>query len=62
MFVPNFEAITYVTSVLGPENRPGSLAYKAVSFKNGLGTAKHISHGYIPLDILSSQPTHFRPR
>ena len=26
MFVPNFEAIDYVTLVLEPENRPASLA------------------------------------
>ena len=26
MFVPNFEAIGYVTLILGPENRPASLA------------------------------------
>ena len=26
MFVPNFEAIGHVTSVLEPENRPASLA------------------------------------
>ena len=25
VFVPNFEAIDHVTSVLGPENRPESL-------------------------------------
>ena len=46
MFVPNFEAIDSVTLVLGPKNRPASLAYKAVSVKNGLlSTAKSISYG-----------------
>ena len=45
MFVPNFEAINHVTLVLGHENRPESLAQKAVSIKNGLSTAKNISHG-----------------
>ena len=35
MFVPNFEAIGHVTLVLEPENRPASLALKAVSVKNG---------------------------
>ena len=48
MFVPNFEAIrhvTLVTLVLEPENRPASLAYKVVSVKNGLSTAKNILHG-----------------
>ena len=35
MFVPNFEAIGHVTLVLEPENRPASLAKKAVSVKNG---------------------------
>ena len=28
MFVPDFEAIGHVTSVLEPENRPASLAKK----------------------------------
>ena len=42
MFVPNFEAIGHVTSVLEPENRPASLAQIAVSVKNGLSTAKNI--------------------
>ena len=46
MFLPNFEAISYVSLVLETENRPESLAQKAVSFKNGLITAKNISHGY----------------
>ena len=46
MFVPNFEIISRVTLVLGPENRPESLALKAVSFKNGLSTVKNISHGF----------------
>ena len=45
MFVPNFEAISHVTLVLEPENRRASLAYKAVSVKNGLSTAKNISFG-----------------
>ena len=36
MFVLIFEAIGHVTLVLEPENRPASLAQKAVSFKNGL--------------------------
>ena len=43
MFVPHFEAIrhvTLVTLVLEPENRPANLAYKVVSVKNGLSTAK----------------------
>ena len=47
MFVLHFEAIGAVTLVLGPENRPVSLAQKAISFKNGLSTAKNISHGYM---------------
>ena len=59
MFVRNFDAIGHVTSVLGPENRPASLALKAVSVKNGLSTAKNISYGYMSQDALSSQPTHF---
>ena len=42
MFVPNFEAMGHVTLVVGPENRPASLAQKAVSVKNGLSTAKYI--------------------
>ena len=46
MFTPNFEAISHVTLVLGPENRPESLSKKAVSFKNGLSTAKNVSPGY----------------
>ena len=45
MLVPNFEAINHVTLVLQPENRPASLAQKAVSVKNGLSAAKNISHG-----------------
>ena len=47
MFVPHLEAIGRVTSVLGPENRPASLAQKAVSVKNGLSTTKNISYGSI---------------
>ena len=43
MFVPNFEAIGHLTSVLEPENRPAILVEKAVSVKNGLSTAKNIS-------------------
>ena len=39
-FIPNFEAISHMTLVLGPENCPKNLAKKAVSFKNGLSTAK----------------------
>ena len=62
MFVPNFEAIDYVTSVLEPENRPASLAQKAVSVKNGLSAAKNISYSCMSQDTLSSQPTHFWPR
>ena len=45
MFAPKFEGIGHVTLVLEPENRPASLAYKAVSVKNGLSTAKNISYG-----------------
>ena len=62
MFVPNFEAIGHMTSVLEPENRPASLAQKAVSVKNGSSTAKNISCGCMSQDNLSSQPTHFWPR
>ena len=47
MFVSNFDAIGHVTLVLGPENRPASLAYKAISVKNGLSTAKNILNGYM---------------
>ena len=35
MFLQNFEAIGHVTLVLEPENRPATLAQKAVSVKNG---------------------------
>ena len=58
MFVHNFEAIGHVTSVLEPENRPASLAQKAVSVKNGLSTAK-IFHRVICLKIPfhPNQPT-----
>ena len=59
MFLPNFEAIGHVTSVLEPKNRPTSLALKAVSVKNGFSTTKNISYGYMSQDTLSSQPTHF---
>ena len=59
MFAHNFEAIGHVTSVLEPENRPASLALKAVSVKNGLRTAKNISYDNMSQDTLSSQPTHF---
>ena len=41
---------------------PASLAYKVVSVKNGLSTAKNISYGYMSQDTLSSQPIHFWPR
>ena len=45
MFASNFEARGRVTSILEPENRPASLAKKAVSVKNGLKTAKNIFYG-----------------
>ena len=59
MFVPNFEAIGYVTLVLESENRPASLAQIAVSVKNGLSTAKNISYGCMSQDTLSSQPNKY---
>ena len=46
MFVPNFEAMSLVTSVLGPENHLQSLVQKKVFFKNGLNKAKNILQGY----------------
>ena len=45
--VPNFEAIDYVTLVLRPENRNKNLAYKALSSKHDISTAKNNSHGYL---------------
>ena len=62
MFVSNFEAISHVTLVLGPENRPESLSQKAVLFKNGLSVVKNISLGNMPQNIISSQPSRFRPQ
>ena len=62
MFVPNFEATGHVTLVFGPENRPTSLVEKVDSIKNGLSTAKNISHGYMYYYTLSSQPTHLWPQ
>ena len=47
MLVPNFEAISRVTLVLEPKNRPSSLAKKAVSVKNSLSMAKNISLDYM---------------
>ena len=47
MFVPNFEALGLVTLVLGPESLPESLTKTKVLLKNGLNTAKNISHGYM---------------
>ena len=46
MLVPNFEAISRVSLVLEPKNRPSSLAEKAVSVKNSLSMAKNISLDY----------------
>ena len=46
IFVPNFEAMSHVTSVLGFENHVKNLVYKAVLLRNGLNTAKNISQGY----------------
>ena len=46
MFVPNIEALSLVTMVLGPKNRPQVWRKKAVSIKNGLSTAKNILRGY----------------
>ena len=48
-FIPNFEAISHMTLVLGPKNCPKNLAKKAVSLNNGLSTAKNISHDYMSL-------------
>ena len=52
MFASNFEARGRVTSILEPENRPASLAKKAVSVKNGLKTAKNIFYGWMSSDTL----------
>ena len=46
MLVPNFEAVSHVALVLGPENHLESLVEKVVLLKNGLNTAKNISQGY----------------
>ena len=46
MFVPNFEAMSHVTSILGSENHVKNLVYKAALLRNGLNTAKNISQGY----------------
>ena len=46
-FAPTFESIGFVTLVLGAENRPENLVQKAVALKNGLSTAKNISHGHM---------------
>ena len=43
MFLPNFEAISYVASVLGPK----SLAQKAVLFRNDSSTGKNVLHDYM---------------
>ena len=59
ILVPNFEAISHVILVLGPKNCHKSLIYKAVSFKNGLSTAKNFLHGYTSFDTFSSLPTTF---
>ena len=40
MFEPNFEAMSLVTSVLGPENHLKNLVQKVILFKKGLNTAK----------------------
>ena len=45
MFVPNFETIGHVTLVLEPKTAPQVWRKKAISFKNGLSTAKNILHG-----------------
>ena len=61
MFVPNFEAIGHVILVLGPENHPASLAYKAISVKNGQVRQK-IFHMVVCLKIpfQPNQPTFAR--
>ena len=46
MFVPNFEAISHVTSVLRPKNQVKNLVQKPVLFKHGLNGAKNTSQGY----------------
>ena len=58
MFALNFEAIGHMTLILEPENRPASLAYKSVSVKNGLSTAK-IFHVVVCLKLPfhPNQPT-----
>ena len=60
MFVHNFEGLSHVTLVLEPDNRPASLAQKAISVKNGLSTAKNISHGCslcLKIPFHPNQPT-----
>ena len=62
MFVPNFEAIGHVTSVLEPKNRPASFGVKSGLSQKRLKYGKNISYGCMSQDTLSSQPTHFWPR
>ena len=61
MFVPNLEEISHMLSVLGTENRPKSLAQKAVSAKNGQSSAK-IFHMVMSKDTVLSLSTHFWPQ
>ena len=51
MFVPIFEAMSLVTSVLGSENHFKNLVYKAVLLKTGLNTAKIFHRVIIRLKI-----------
>ena len=59
MFEPNFEAITYVTSVLGPENPPRKFGVKSGLIQKRLKYGKNISDGNMSLDNLSSLRTQF---
>ena len=51
MFVPNFEAMSHVISILRPENHVKKLGLKAVLMKNDLNTAKIFHRVIIRLKI-----------
>ena len=58
MLVPNFEAMSLVSSVLGPENYLESLVQKVVLFKNSLNMAKN-RYPFIPTNPLLATMSFF---
>ena len=59
MFEPNFEAITYVTSVLEPETPPRKFGVKSGLIQKRLKYGKNISDGNMSLETFHPYEPNF---